>query len=130
MMVNDPLADALNTIRTHEMTGKSECTLYPASGIIREVLLIFQKQGYIGEFEFVDNGTSGLFKVRLLGKVNSCGVIKPRFAVKKAEWNKWEQRYIPGKGFGLLIVSTPKGIMTNSDAKDKGTGGRLIAYIY
>jgi small subunit ribosomal protein S8 len=129
-MVNDPLADALNTIRTHEMTGKSECTLTPASGIIREVLLIFQQKGYIGEFEFMDNGTSGEFKVRLLGKVNSCGVIKPRFAVKKAEWNKWEQRYIPGKGFGLLIVSTPKGIMTNDDAKGKGTGGRLIAYIY
>jgi small subunit ribosomal protein S8 len=130
MMANDPLADALNTIKTHEMTGKSDCTLRPASGLIREVLLIFQRKGYIGDFEFVDDGTSGMFKVRLIGKINSCGVVKPRFAVKKLEWNKWEQRYIPSRDFGTLIVSTPKGIMTNSEAKDKGTGGRLIAYVY
>jgi len=130
MMANDPLADALNTIKTHEMTGKSDCTLRPASGLIREVLLIFQRKGYIGDFEFVDDGTSGMFRVRLVGKINSCGVIKPRFAVKKMQWNKWEQRYIPSRDFGTLIVSTPKGIMTNSEAKDKGTGGRLIAYVY
>jgi small subunit ribosomal protein S8 len=130
MMANDPLADALNTIKTHEMTGKSDCTLRPASGLIREVLLIFQRKGYIGDFEFVDDGTSGMFRVRLIGKINSCGVVKPRFAVKKLEWNKWEQRYIPSRDFGTLIVSTPKGIMTNSEAKDKGTGGRLIAYVY
>ena len=65
-----------------------------------------------------------------MGKVNSCGAIKPRFAVKTTEWNKWEQRYIPSRDFGLLIVSTPKGIMTNRDAKGKNTGGRLIAYVY
>lgn len=129
-MANDPLADALNTIKTHEMSGKSDCALKPASGIIREVLLIFQRKGYIGDFEFVDDGTSGVFRVRLLGKINSCGVIKPRFAVKKTDWNKWEQRYIPSRDFGTLIVSTPKGIMTNAEAKDKGTGGRLIAFVY
>ncbi|MDO8339374.1 MAG: 30S ribosomal protein S8 [Candidatus Burarchaeum sp.] len=129
-MVNDPLADALNTIKTHEIAGKPECTILPASKIVREVLLIFQRKGYIGEMEFVDNGTSGAFEVQLVGKINSCGTIKPRFAVKKTDWNKWEQRYIPSKDFGLLIVSTPKGMMTNSEAKDKNTGGRLIAYVY
>ncbi|RLG18175.1 30S ribosomal protein S8 [Candidatus Micrarchaeota archaeon] len=129
-MVNDPLADALNVIRTNEIAGKPECLIRPASRLIREVLLILQKQGYIGDFEFVDNGTSGLFKVNLIGKINSCGAIKPRFAVKKCEWNKWEQRYIPSKDFGLLIVSTPKGILTNREAKEKNSGGRLIAYVY
>jgi len=129
-MVNDPLADALNTIKTSEIAGKQECIIFPASRLIRAVLLIFQRQGYIGEFEFVDDGTSGSFKIRLVGKVNSCGAIKPRFAVKTTEWNKWEQRYIPSRDFGLLIVSTPKGIMTNRDAKGKNTGGRLIAYVY
>ena len=129
-MVNDPLADALNTIKTHEIAGKPDCTIMPASKIVREVLLIFQRRGYIGEMEFVDNGTSGAFKVQLVGKINACGTIKPRFAVKKTEWNKWEQRYIPSKDFGTLIVSTPKGMMTNNEAKDKNTGGRLIAYVY
>jgi len=129
-MVNDPLADALNVIKTNEIAGKPACTISPASKLIREVLLIFQKQGYIGDFEFVDNGTSGLFRVHLIGKVNSCSAIKPRFSVKKTEWNKWEQRYIPSRDFGLLIVSTPMGLMTNREAREKNTGGRLIAYVY
>ncbi|VVC04289.1 30S ribosomal protein S8 [Candidatus Burarchaeum australiense] len=129
-MVNDPLADALNVIRTHEIAGKSECTIDPASKLVREVLLIFQRKGYLGDVEFVDNGTSGTFKLQLVGKINSCGVIKPRFAVKKTDWNKWEQRYIPSRDFGMLIVSTPKGLMTNAEAKEKNTGGRLIAYVY
>lgn len=129
-MVNDPLADALNTIKTHEIAGKPDCTISPASKIVREVLLIFQRKGYLGDLEFVDNGTSGEFKVQLVGKINACGIIKPRFAVKKMEWNKWEQRYIPSRDFGMLIVSTPKGMMTNAEAKEKNTGGRLIAYVY
>ncbi len=79
---------------------------------------------------FIRIGTSGAFKVQLVGKINACGTIKPRFAVKKTDWNKWEQRYIPSKDFGMLIVSTPKGMMTNSEAKEKNTGGRLIAYVY
>ncbi|MEM3399677.1 MAG: 30S ribosomal protein S8 [Candidatus Micrarchaeia archaeon] len=129
-MANDPLADALNVIKTHEIAGISECTIRPASKLIREVLCIFQRCNYIGDFEFIDDGKSGSFKVQLLGNINNCGVIKPRFAVKKNEWVKWEQRYIPSKDFGLLIVSTPHGLMTNSEAKERGIGGRLIAYIY
>ena len=129
-MTNDPLADALNTIRTHEIVGKDECQLKPASKIIRRVLSIFQKHNYIGGFEFVDDGKSGSFKVGLTGSINDCGVIKPRFAVRNADWNKWEQRFIPGKTFGFLIVSTPLGLMTNEDAKKEKIGGRLLAYVY
>ncbi len=129
MVSKDLLADALNTLKTHEIAGKPDCDVRP-SKMVRETLKILQAKGYIGDFEFVDDGTSGMFRVRLIGKINSCGVVKPRFAVKKLEWNKWEQRYIPSRDFGTLIVSTPKGIMTNSEAKDKGTGGRLIAYVY
>ncbi|MFH1285646.1 MAG: 30S ribosomal protein S8 [Candidatus Micrarchaeota archaeon] len=129
-MTNDPLADALNTIKTHERVGQKDCTIHPASKIIKGVLDIFQKNDYIGEFEFVDNGKSGSFRVKLLGTINGCGVIKPRFAIKKTQWSKWEQRYIPSAEFGFLIVSTPLGLMTNRMAKEKGIGGRLIAYIY
>ncbi|MCX6777432.1 MAG: 30S ribosomal protein S8 [Candidatus Micrarchaeota archaeon] len=129
-MTNDPLADALNTIRTHEIVGKDMCDIRPASKIIREVLAIFHKHNYVGNFEFADDGRSGSLKVELTGRINDCGVIKPRFAVKHAEWSRWEQRFIPGKTFGFLIVSTPLGLMTNEDAKKEKIGGRLIAYIY
>jgi small subunit ribosomal protein S8 len=130
VLSNDPLADALNTLRTHEKAGRRECVLRPASTQVREVLLLLQRNSYIGEFEFLDDGKSGSFKVQLLGNINDTNVIKPRFSVKISEWGKWEQRYILSKDFGMLIVSTPAGLMTNFDAKKKGTGGKLVAYVY
>lgn len=124
------MADTLNVIRTHERAGKKECIIRPASKLIKEVLLLLQRNNYIGEFEFIDDGKSGSFKVRLLGNINDTKVIKPRFSVKTTEWGKWEQRFIPSKDFGMLIVSTPYGLLTNAEAKKKGTGGKLIAYVY
>ena len=128
-MANDPLADALNSIKTHEIFGKSACEVKP-SKLVRETLKLLQRSGFIGDFEFVDDGKSGYFRVKLLGKVNQCGAVKPRFAVRKMQWPEWEQKYLPGSGFGIFIVSTPQGLMTNADAKERGLGGRLIAFVY
>ena len=130
VLSNDPLADALNTIRTHEIAGKRECMIRPASNQIREVLMLFQKHSYIGDFEFMDDGKSGAFKVQLLGNINDTKVVKPRFSIQLKELPKWEQRFIPSKDFGILLLSTPYGLMTNAEAKAKGTGGKLVAYIY
>ncbi len=128
-MANDPLADALNAIKTHEMFCKPACEVKP-SKLVRETLKILQRKGFIGDFEFVDDGKNGYFKIKLLGKVNQCAAVKPRFAVKRSEWIEWEGKYLPGVGFGMFVVSTPLGLMTNEEAKDKGLGGRLIAYVY
>jgi small subunit ribosomal protein S8 len=46
------------------------------------------------------------------------------------EYEKFEKRFLPAKGVGVLIVSTIKGIMTHEEAKGKTLGGRLIAYCY
>ena len=126
----DPLADALSAINNAERVGKREVTIYPASKLILRVLEIFQKHGYIDEFEFIDDGREGMIRVKLKGRIVKTGAIKPRFPVGKDEWTKWEQRYLPARGIGLLIVSTPEGLMTNEDAKKRGIGGRLIAYVY
>ena len=128
-MANDPLADALNAIKTHEMFCKPACEVKP-SKLVRETLKILQRKGFIGDFEFVDDGKNGYFKIKLLGRVNQCSAVKPRFAVKRSEWNEWESKYLPGVGFGMFVVSTPDGLMTNDEAKEKGLGGRLIAYVY
>ncbi len=130
MCLNDPLADALSNLKNHERAGKLECIIKPASKLIGNVLKIMQDYGYIGEFEFIDDGKSGKFRVKLLGKLNDCGAIKPRFAVKKNGYEKFEKRYLPASGYGILIVSTNQGLMTHYEAKEKGIGGRLIAYVY
>jgi small subunit ribosomal protein S8 len=126
----DTLANALSNMFNHEVIGKNDVLIVPASKLIAETLRIIQKAGYIGEFEYIDDGRSGRFRVQLLGRINKTGVIKPRYPVKKDEYQNWAKKFLPAYNFGLLIVSTSQGLMTHHDAKEIGIGGRLIAYIY
>jgi len=130
MTLMDPLADALTNMRNNELQGNNTCTIKPASKMIGHVLRTMQKEEYIGEFEFVDDGKAGQFIIELEGNINKCGVIKPRHAVKQDEFEKFEMRYLPSKNFGIMIMTTSQGIMTHKEAKEKGIGGRLLAYIY
>jgi len=129
-MRHDPLNDAISTIKNAERTGKSDCTVRPSSKLLLNVLKIFQEKGYIGELEVVENKKGGQIRVKLVRQINDCGVIKPRFPIKNSDFDKWEKRYLPSQGFGLLVVSTPKGVMSHAEAKEQGLGGRLIAYAY
>src|SRR3989344_454135 len=124
----DPLTDALTSIKNSENAAKKECTIRPASRLLGEVLKVMQKNEYIGTYEFVDDGMEGLFKIRLSGTINNCKTIKPRYAVGRNEFEKYEKRYLPAKDMGMLIVSTPKGVMTHREAKESAIGGRLIAF--
>jgi len=128
-MRHDTLADVMSTIKNAERIGKKDC-ITPASNLVKEVLKIMQKAGFIGIFEFIDDGRSGKFKIKLKNRVNDCNVIKPRYSVKVGEFEKFEKRYLPAKGFGILIVSTTKGIMTHEEAKKQKMGGVLLAYAF
>ncbi|BAA30878.1 30S ribosomal protein S8 [Pyrococcus horikoshii] len=130
MTLLDPLANALSHITNSERVGKREIYIKPASKLIGEVLRVMQKYGYIGEFEFIDDGRAGVYRVQLLGRINKAGAIKPRFPVKATEYEKWEKRFLPAFEFGILIVSTSQGVMSHKEARDRGIGGRLIAYVY
>ena len=68
--------------------------------------------------------------MNLLRNINDCGVVKPRFSFKVKDLEKFEKRYLPAKGMGILIVSTSKGYLTHEEAKKQNIGGRLIAYCY
>lgn len=129
-MLNDPLADALTLIKNAEKAGKLECEVRPASKLVGHVLKVMQERGYIGPFEFVDDTTGGRFRVKLNGHINNCGVIKPRHAIKKTDFEKWESRYLPAQDFGALIVTTTKGVLSHYAAKEMGEGGKLLAYVY
>lgn len=128
-MLQDSLADALAALKNAEKVGKGECVIR-ASKTVKEVLKIFQGKGYIGSFEFIDDGKSGKFKIELKGKIMDCNAIKPRFSVSVDEIEKWEKRWLPAKGFGILLLTTPKGIIDHNKAKELNTGGKLLAYCY
>ncbi|MEA2056070.1 MAG: 30S ribosomal protein S8 [Candidatus Thermoplasmatota archaeon] len=129
-MLNDPLANALSLMKNAEMRGKGRCTIQPSSKLIGGVLNILKEKGYINEFEYIDDGKAGVFEVRLKGNINDCGVIKPRYPIKRDELKKWESRYLPAQHFGLLILTTTQGIISQNDAKKNGIGGKLLAYVY
>ncbi len=126
----DPLSDALSTINNNETRHKRECVIWPASKLIGHVLRVMQKSGYIGEFEFVDDGKSGKFKVQLLGRINKCGAIRPRFSVKCEDMEEWEKRHLPARNVGVLVLTTPHGVLSHMEAKEKRSGGQLLAYVY
>jgi len=127
---NDPLSDALSKIKNSVNIGKMDVEIKPASKLIGRVLKIMQDYNYVKEFEFIDNGRGGIFRVRLQPSINSCGAIKPRFSVKREDIEKYEARYLPAQDFGILIISTNRGLMTHSEAKKNGIGGKLIAFVY
>jgi small subunit ribosomal protein S8 len=130
MSLNDPLASALSRILNSEKIGKDLCTIKPVSKLIKKILEVMKDNGYIGDFEEVEDGRGNSLKINLLGNINKCGVVKPRFSVKKDNYEKFEKRYLPAKDVGVVIVSTPLGILTHQDAKKKNTGGKLLAYCY
>ncbi len=126
----DTLANGLITIINNEMRNKRECVISPASKLLGRVLRIMQLNGYIGEFEFIDDGRSGKFKVQLLGRINKCGAVRPRFAVKVDGFENWEKRFLPSRDVGIMVVSTSQGVIAHREAEEKNLGGRLLAFVY
>lgn len=129
-MQMDPLADALSKIRSYEERGKKEVILAPTSNVIENVLATLQKASYVGEVERIEDGRGGKFKVQLLGRINKCAVIRPRYPVKNKEFTKFEKAYLPAANFGILVLSTPEGVMSQTEAHEKGIGGRLLAFVF
>lgn len=130
MSLNDPLANVMSQLNTEDRLGKKSITSNSSSKIILSVLNILKENNYIGEFKEIETTKGNAVEINLLNSINKCGVIKPRFSVKKKEYEKFEKRYLPAHGFGIIIVSTPKGLMIHSEAAEKSLGGKLISYCY
>ena len=126
----DTLANALNTIMGNEERHKKECIITPASNLVGRVLRIIQSKGYIGEIEFIDDGRTGKFRVQLFSRINECRAVRPRYSIKARDMERWEKRFLPGRNLGTLILTTPEGVKTHNDARERNLGGRILAYVY
>lgn len=129
-MQSDPLNDAMCVMKNAAIDGKGECMIQPSSKLIGRVLKVMQDHGYINQFEYIEDGKAGKFRVMMEGAINNCGVIKPRYSVKANEIENFEARYLPAQDFGVLILTTTAGVITQDRAKELGIGGKLLAYIY
>ncbi len=128
-MKHDVLADLFSVIKSSEAVGHKECVV-PASNLGKGILKVMQEHNYIGNFEFIDDGKGGKFKLQLLGNINKCNVIKPRFSVKTDEIIKWEKRFLPAENVGILLLTTNKGVIDQNKAKKEKEGGQLLGFVY
>lgn len=129
-MLNDPLGNMMSLMLNNELAGKPECLIKPSSRLVRELLRVMKESGYVGDFQEELHSSGNYINLSLIGNINKCGVIKPRYSVKKDSFEKFEKRFLPAKDVGILIISTPSGIMTHNEAKSKNMGGKLLAYVY
>ncbi len=125
-MSQDIFADAVNNVMNSKRAGKEELTVARCSKLLLKVLEIVQKKGYIS-YEF--DKKEKKIKIKIL-KLNECKAIKPRFYVQVGDIDKYVRRYLPARGFGIIIISTSQGIMTQEEAYRKNIGGSLLAYFY
>ena len=130
MPATNVLANLFVTLYNTEARRKGDCIVLPTSKLSIEVLKTLEKEGYIGNFEHIDDKRGGKFKIKLLAKITKCGAISPRFKVKSDQYNNWEQQYLPAYNRGMLLVTTNQGVMSHHQAINKGLGGFLIGYVY
>ena len=130
MPTTNILANLFTTLFNTEDRRKNSCIVVPTSKLGLEVLKTLKNEGYIDEFEHIDDKVGGKFIIQLSAKITKCGIITPRFKVKKDEYNVWEQQFLPAYNRGMLLVTTNQGVMSHKEAANRGIGGFLIGYVY
>ncbi len=131
-MVNDPISDMLIRIKNASNMKHRSLTV-PFSKMGKEILSIIKKEGYIEDFEEQSIEGKNMLRIYLKYGPNKEGYIigvkrisKPgrRIYVKKDNLPRVLD------GFGTAIISTPKGLMTDRDARKAGLGGEVICFIW
>jgi small subunit ribosomal protein S15Ae len=124
------LADALNSIVNAERRGKKQVLIRPVSSLVIKFLKLMQKHGYIGEFEVIDDHRSKKIVVELVGRINKCAVISPRYDVKLTAFERWTTTILPSRQFGYVVISTNQGMLTHDEARERHIGGKVVGFFY
>jgi small subunit ribosomal protein S8 len=131
-MLTDQIADMLTRIRNACKEQKKTVTI-PASKMKKEVTRILHECHFISKYAFVDDDRQGLIKVLLKydAKMRCAiqGIRRISTPGRRVYRGSLEMPKVYG-GMGIAIVSTPKGLMTNVDAKKANVGGEIVAHVW
>ena len=78
----------------------------------------------------MDDHRAGKIVIELIGRVNKCGVISPRFDIEASGIEQWVVNLLPARQFGKIILTTSYGIMDHEEARRKHTGGKILGFFY
>lgn len=129
-MMTDPIADLLTRIRNIILTGHGQVEV-PSSKMKKGIAAILKREGYIRDFEYLQDGKQGLLKIYLKSGNRSAitglkRISKPGLRIYV---NKDELPRVLG-GLGIAIISTSQGLMTDQEARRAGLGGEVICYVW
>ena len=131
MQITDPIADMLTRIRNAN-SAKHATVDIPASKMKKAIAEILLEEGYIKNYQLIEDGAQGLIKVALKYNGNE-KVITGLKRVSKPGLRVYagadELPYVL-KGLGIAIVSTSKGVMTDRKARKEHVGGEVLAFVW
>ncbi len=132
MQITDPVADMLTRIR-NAGSAKHDTVDIPASKMKKAIAEILLEEGYIKNFQIVDDGTQGIIRVTLKYNAGKEKAISGLRRVSKPGLRVYAGAdELPRvlKGLGIAIISTSKGIMTDKKAREAHVGGEVLAFVW
>ena len=131
MLVNDPIADMLTRIRNAN-NAKHDTVDVPASNMKKAIAQILLEEGYIKNFQLIDDGTQGVIRITLKYNGNEKALSGLRRVSKPGLRVYAGADELPKvlRGLGIAIVSTSKGVMTDKAARAAHVGGEVLAFVW
>lgn len=132
MQITDPIADMLTRIR-NASSAKHDTVDIPASNMKKAIAEILLNEGYIKNYQIIDDGTQGVIRVTLKYGQNKTRVISGMKRVSKPGLRIYANRdELPKvlRGMGIAIISTSKGVMTDKEARKENVGGEVLAFVW
>ena len=132
MHITDPIADMLTRIRNAN-NAKHDTVDVPASNMKKAIAQILLEEGYIKNFQLIDDGTQGVIRITLKYNAGKEKVLSGLRRVSKPGlriYSSIEDMPKVLKGIGTAIVSTSQGVMTDKKARKEHVGGEVLAFVW
>ncbi|MGQ9512282.1 30S ribosomal protein S8 [Thermodesulfitimonas sp.] len=132
MVMTDPIADFLTRIRNANMVYRSTVEI-PASRVKIALASVLKDEGFIKDYEVIEDNKQGIIRIYLKYGANKERVISGLRRISKPGRRVYARKdQVPRVlgGFGIAILSTSKGIMTDKQARKLGLGGEVICYVW